>query len=310
MKPFLVIATISIFSFLFAGYTYLILTLPERSLPLISTVSSLNITEDEDHRLVFIGDVHGMYDEFLELVDKLEIENSTTLVLLGDFVSKGPDSVQMVDYILEHKNRTQCVLGNHELSVLFALLNPKGIRKFNHMRKEGKKQLISSRWNPIEFVTEDYIPHYNKINSNHRELAKEIGWDKLSGIAEHCCAVLKVPLHDQTLIGVHAGLIPGDLETPHLKDITTMKFVDSKDHTKTSKTRFKKSIPWYRLWKTQAGSTVLYGHDAKTGLNIRKHTKGLDSACVAGGQLSALEYTYHNGAYNTKLHQVDCRKHI
>lgn len=33
---------------------------------------------------------------------------------------------------------------------------------------------------------------------------------------------------------------------------------------------------------------VVYGHDAKGGLRIKRWTKGLDSACVGGGRLSAL----------------------
>ena len=38
-------------------------------------------------------------------------------------------------------------------------------------------------------------------------------------------------------------------------------------------------------WKTM---TVVYGHDARSGLAIEKHTKGLDSGCVKGNQLTAL----------------------
>lgn len=34
--------------------------------------------------------------------------------------------------------------------------------------------------------------------------------------------------------------------------------------------------------------TVIYGHDARSGLSIEKHTKGLDSGCVKGNQLTAL----------------------
>ncbi|ORY67435.1 calcineurin-like phosphoesterase [Pseudomassariella vexata] len=35
---------------------------------------------------------------------------------------------------------------------------------------------------------------------------------------------------------------------------------------------------------------VVYGHDAKTGLNLGKYTYGLDSSCVKGGQLTALVF--------------------
>lgn len=35
-------------------------------------------------------------------------------------------------------------------------------------------------------------------------------------------------------------------------------------------------------------TTVIYGHDAKLGLTIKTYTKGLDSNCVDGGELTAL----------------------
>lgn len=34
--------------------------------------------------------------------------------------------------------------------------------------------------------------------------------------------------------------------------------------------------------------TVVYGHDAKSGLSLKEYTKGLDSGCVKGGKLTAL----------------------
>lgn len=34
--------------------------------------------------------------------------------------------------------------------------------------------------------------------------------------------------------------------------------------------------------------TVVYGHDARSGLAIEQYTKGLDSGCVKGKQLTAL----------------------
>lgn len=35
-------------------------------------------------------------------------------------------------------------------------------------------------------------------------------------------------------------------------------------------------------------TTIIYGHDSKSSLSLKRYTKGLDSACVKGGQLTAL----------------------
>lgn len=53
-------------------------------------------------------------------------------------------------------------------------------------------------------------------------------------------------------------------------------------------------------------TTVIYGHDAKVGLKIRPFTKGLDSACVTGGKLTAL--VIEAGGKQTIV-QTGCRKH-
>ena len=45
-------------------------------------------------------------------------------------------------------------------------------------------------------------------------------------------------------------------------------------------------MPWARSW---AGPmTVVFGHDARRGLQLRKRAVGLDSGCVYGGQVTAL----------------------
>jgi hypothetical protein len=52
-------------------------------------------------------------------------------------------------------------------------------------------------------------------------------------------------------------------------------------------------------------TTVIYGHDAKTGLKIRTYTKGLDSGCAKGGKLTAL--VIEDGGKQS-LVQVSCKQ--
>jgi hypothetical protein len=56
-------------------------------------------------------------------------------------------------------------------------------------------------------------------------------------------------------------------------------------------------------------STVIYGHDSKRGLSIGKYTKGLDTGCHRGGELTALiiEPSREGGkGMEQRIVSVDC----
>lgn len=67
-------------------------------------------------RLIAIGDIHGCHQEFAELLDRLKLEREDRLILLGDLVNRGPDSVKVLD--LARAANALSLLGNHELRLL------------------------------------------------------------------------------------------------------------------------------------------------------------------------------------------------
>lgn len=64
-------------------------------------------------RTIAIGDIHGCLTEFNNLLDKLNYNpNEDRIILVGDLIDRGPDSVGVV-----RKARLlnlECVMGNHE----------------------------------------------------------------------------------------------------------------------------------------------------------------------------------------------------
>lgn len=64
-------------------------------------------------RLIFVGDIHGCIEEFKELLIKLNYDPvHDRLILLGDLVDRGPDSLAVVQ--LAMRMNLECVMGNHE----------------------------------------------------------------------------------------------------------------------------------------------------------------------------------------------------
>jgi serine/threonine protein phosphatase 1 len=56
-------------------------------------------------RLFAISDIHGCYKPFYELiVNTIELTKSDQLILLGDYIDRGEQSKEVIDFILELKN--------------------------------------------------------------------------------------------------------------------------------------------------------------------------------------------------------------
>ncbi len=64
-------------------------------------------------RQIIIGDVHGCYDELLELLDKVGLEDTDLLVSVGDLVDRGPKSLEVCDFFRNRPNSV-VLMGNHE----------------------------------------------------------------------------------------------------------------------------------------------------------------------------------------------------
>jgi predicted MPP superfamily phosphohydrolase len=64
--------------------------------------------------MVFVGDIHGCIDEFDSLLEKVRFDRQQdSLVLVGDLVNKGYDSISVVKRAMELG--AHCVLGNHDV---------------------------------------------------------------------------------------------------------------------------------------------------------------------------------------------------
>ena len=65
-----------------------------------------------------IGDVHGCFDQLISLLDKIDYNRQQDkIILTGDLVNRGPESLAVLNYCMADRNITS-VLGNHDLYLL------------------------------------------------------------------------------------------------------------------------------------------------------------------------------------------------
>ena len=71
-------------------------------------------------RVIAVGDIHGMYEKLITLMDKIRFDpEEDLLVFLGDYIDRGPDPVKCLQYVYDLQRRFPdsviCLLGNHEV---------------------------------------------------------------------------------------------------------------------------------------------------------------------------------------------------
>ncbi len=70
-------------------------------------------------RTLAIGDIHGCLKSLETLVDFIDLSKDDTLIILGDYIDRGPDSKGVIDYLLELQKTHNLILlkGNHECMI-------------------------------------------------------------------------------------------------------------------------------------------------------------------------------------------------
>ncbi len=76
--------------------------------------------------LLAIGDIHGCWTALETLIATVPITDSDSLVTLGDYIDRGPDSRDVLDWLIERHaaDRLVPLRGNHEIMLLASRESP------------------------------------------------------------------------------------------------------------------------------------------------------------------------------------------
>jgi predicted phosphodiesterase len=198
-------------------------------------------------RIIAIGDIHGCYQEFAELLERLALTKDDQLVLLGDLINRGPDSLKVID--LARANRALSLLGNHELR----LLNYRK-SKDTVFLKEGDPQTL--------------------------EKLRPEDWTYLEAM------VLTHYIEELNTVFVHGGFLPNEPWQKQPASVVTRVQVIDRDGKPRKRAEAPEGSPaWADLWN--GPPFVVYGHTPRPEIYKLKWSVGIDTACVMGGFLTA-----------------------
>jgi serine/threonine protein phosphatase 1 len=65
-----------------------------------------------------VSDIHGQYELFIKLLEKIGFSDKDEMYVLGDMIDKGKGSIRLLKYVMGKPN-VHCIMGNHEHSLLY-----------------------------------------------------------------------------------------------------------------------------------------------------------------------------------------------
>lgn len=217
---------------------------------------------DNHPRLIVVGDVHGCVDELSALLRLASFTPGDQLLLLGDVVAKGPDSLGAVALARSLRGRT--VRGNHDhATVRFrAALDAAAAASPNAQNAAPPP----TRWR----VSPEHAAIARALPAADADWLQSAPWYMVAPGVGH--------------LFVHGGFLP-DLPLPAQSPRTMMTLRSVYPDGRTS-ARHVWGRDWARLWP--GPQRVVFGHDAFRGLQMHEHATGIDTGCVYGGRLTAL----------------------
>jgi hypothetical protein len=206
-------------------------------------------------RTLVVGDVHGCLHELERLFERVALGSGDRVVMVGDLVAKGPDSLGVLRCL--EKIGAESVLGNHDAHLLrchHAVLRGEDLSHFTDPMRKLERKLGDDDWAWLEA-----LPH-----------------------------VIELPAHHA--IVVHAGLVPGiPIHDQSSEDLLTMRSIRPDG---TASKRIGDGVPWASLWPGPLH--IYFGHDAVRGLQRYPFATGLDTGCVYGGRLTGCLLPAHS----------------
>ncbi len=209
-----------------------------------------------------IGDIHGCYYEFKEMVDKVDktYGKNTMIISVGDTIDRGDYNLKTMEYTMElfERGRYLEVQSNH---------NDKFVR------------WLKGRNVKISYGMQKTVDEFLSLDKKQQELLKE----KIINFYE------KLPLYliiNENVVIAHAGIKD---EYIGRYDKKVKSFVLYGETTgKFTPEGFPERIDWTKKRKvTENSPKIVYGHVVFPEPYVNNKCYGIDTGCVLGNKLTA-----------------------
>jgi len=264
-------------------------------------------------RSYVIGDIQGCHNSLLQLVAAIDrVHPGARLLLVGDLVNRGPDSLGTLRTLMAMGQRVQTILGNHDLHLLAVA---HGIRAPHSadtldaiLEAPDRDQLLDwLRRQPLAWFEDDHL-------LVHAGVLPQWSAQQTMALAHEVETALRGPDWPAFLAQMYGNkparwddaLQGADRLRCIVNGLTRLRFCRPDGtmdfHGKQGLDGAPPGyLPWFDIPERQSADvTVVFGHWSTLGLVLRPRLIALDTGCVWGGQLSAV------CLQDRSVVQVDC----
>jgi bis(5'-nucleosyl)-tetraphosphatase (symmetrical) len=253
-----------------------------------------------------IGDVQGCYDPLMRLLDKLAFDpKADRLWLTGDLVNRGPQSLRTLRFVKSLGDSAITVLGNHDLHLLAMAQNAGSAGRD---RRDSLLHVIYADDGPklLKWLRRRPLVHYDeRLDMLLVHAGIPPVWSVPEAIerAREVEAVLHRKKDARALLDNLYGNKPTRWRDklqgiPRLRYIinafTRMRMLDAE-----GRLRFDAKgppgdspdalRPWYEVPGKRGRTRIVFGHWSALGLLKKKRVISLDTGCVWGRRLTAVQ---------------------
>ncbi|ROZ72066.1 symmetrical bis(5'-nucleosyl)-tetraphosphatase [Ramlibacter sp. WS9] len=251
--------------------------------------------------LYLIGDVQGCDAPLARLLAKIDFFPSRdTIYLLGDLVNRGPESAAVLRRLTGYGDAAQCLLGNHDLSLLAVA---HGLRAPHRNDTMDSVLLAPDRDAMLEWLRHRRMAiHAHGVLMVHGGVLPQ--WDLAQALS--LAAEVEATLRGQGLVDFLArmygnepaqwddSLQGADRLRVIVNALTRLRFCTPEGEMDLRASGgLRDAPPGYLPWfdvpgRKTARETIAFGHWSTLGFMQRPDIISLDTGCVWGGCLSAL----------------------
>lgn len=267
-----------------------------------------------------IGDIQGCYKEFKKLLKEIRFNpNQDKLWLTGDLVNRGPNSLDVIKYVMELGSSAITVLGNHDFYLLATyykaapwpyknndfdeILSNKDVKEIIYWLRNRNIIYIDNQLNYI-LVHAGIHPSlkFTEIMALGSDIEKSLRGSDCKKFIESLWSN-KPNKWNKDLSNEDKKIFCVNVFTRmrYLKKDLSLNFIDK---AKPNKKNSNDIIPWYEIDNNILEKyKVIIGHWSTIGFQNKKNFVSIDTGCVWGNKLTAIEIICKN---KIKKYQIKC----